>query len=160
MLRDNLVGLIAPMQNRGTPASHDRSACLENPRPAGVESSLTGRSSSPFQTEPRQLDITAGLERRPDWQCGAFPTLRQITCRKTVDPPSGKCSSYGTLGTCSVYALIPQPDFVHFIARPCIEDRPSVVSTENNNRFCRLNPLVTVDVMILARTLAPHDGHR
>jgi transposase InsO family protein len=28
-------------------------SCLENPRPVGAESSLTGRSSSPFQTEPR-----------------------------------------------------------------------------------------------------------
>ena len=57
MLRDNLVGLITPMQDYGTPASHDRSACLETPRPAGVESSLTGRSSSPFQAEPRQYEL-------------------------------------------------------------------------------------------------------
>src|SRR5262249_5098076 len=30
---------------------------LENPRPVGAESSLTGRCSSPFQTEPRQFAI-------------------------------------------------------------------------------------------------------
>ena len=65
MLRDNLVGLITPMQDYGTPASHDRSACLETPRPAGVESSLTGRSSSPFQAEPRHL-LPLGLrEHKP-----------------------------------------------------------------------------------------------
>ncbi len=32
MLRDNLVGLIAPTNNSGTPASDDRSLFLENPR--------------------------------------------------------------------------------------------------------------------------------
>ncbi len=55
MLRDNLVGLIAPMQSSGTQTSDDRSSCLENPRPTGAESSLTESTSSPFQTEPRQI---------------------------------------------------------------------------------------------------------
>ena len=51
MLRDNLVGLIEPMQlSAGADplalriqkqASDDRSLCLENPRPEGAESSLT-----------------------------------------------------------------------------------------------------------------------
>src|SRR6266550_7985042 len=67
MLRDNLVGLIEPMptarENDGSSlalsihkqrqASDDRSSCLKNPRPAGAESSLTERTTSPFQTEPR-----------------------------------------------------------------------------------------------------------
>src|SRR6266480_949207 len=70
MLRDNLVGLIEPMptarENDGSSlalsihkqrqASDDRSSCLKNPRPAGAESSLTERTTSPFQTEPRQAD--------------------------------------------------------------------------------------------------------
>jgi hypothetical protein len=42
------------MHNCGTRALHDGSPCLENPRPVGAETSLTGRTSSPFQTEPRQ----------------------------------------------------------------------------------------------------------
>ena len=64
MLRDNLVGLIKPMQiSAGTDplalsiqkqASDDRSLCLENPRPEGAESSLTENVTSPFQAEPAQ----------------------------------------------------------------------------------------------------------
>src|SRR6266550_2524545 len=71
MLRDNLVGLIEPMptarENDGSSlalsihkqrqASDDRSSCLKNPRPAGAESSLTERTTSPFQTEPRQQEL-------------------------------------------------------------------------------------------------------
>ena len=53
MLRDNLVGLIVPMRSCGTQALGDEFSYLENPRPVGAESSLTGRCSSPFQTEPR-----------------------------------------------------------------------------------------------------------
>jgi len=62
MLRDNLVGLIEPMQiSAGVDplalsilkqASDDRSSCLENPRPEGAESSLTENVTSPFQAEP------------------------------------------------------------------------------------------------------------
>src|SRR6266480_1240020 len=72
MLRDNLVGLIEPMptarENDGSSlalsihkqrqASDDRSSCLKNPRPAGAESSLTERTTSPFQTEPRHLGVS------------------------------------------------------------------------------------------------------
>ena len=64
MLRDNLVGLIEPMQiSAGADplalsiqkqASDDRSSCLENPRPEGAESSLTENVTSPFQAEPAQ----------------------------------------------------------------------------------------------------------
>jgi hypothetical protein len=54
MLRDNLVGLIEPMRIQKQ-ASHDRSSCLENPRPAGAESSLTENVTSPFQAEPAQF---------------------------------------------------------------------------------------------------------
>ena len=64
MLRDNLVGLIEPMQiSAGVDplalsilkqASDDRSSCLENPRPEGAESSLTENVTSPFQAEPAQ----------------------------------------------------------------------------------------------------------
>jgi hypothetical protein len=68
MLRDNLVELIAPMLNSAgadplalgihnqTQASDDRLPCLETPRPAGAESSLTGSASSPFQVEPAHYD--------------------------------------------------------------------------------------------------------
>ena len=59
MLRDNLVGLIVPMQSCRTQVLGDEFSYLENPRPVGAESLLTGRCSSPFQTEPRQ---TQGAE--------------------------------------------------------------------------------------------------
>jgi hypothetical protein len=64
MLRDNLVGLIDPMQisaevdlselsiQNQKQASDDRPSCLENPRPERAESSLTENVTSPFQAEP------------------------------------------------------------------------------------------------------------
>ena len=67
MLRDNLVELIEPMRNSAgadplalgiyqqKPASDDSLSCLENPRPEGVESSLTENVASPFPAEPRQV---------------------------------------------------------------------------------------------------------
>src|SRR5271155_5100975 len=55
MRRDTRVGRTAPMRNSGTQASHDRSSCLENPRPEGAESSLTENVTSPFQAEPAHL---------------------------------------------------------------------------------------------------------
>jgi hypothetical protein len=64
MLRDNLLGLIEPMQiSAGVDplaltiqkqASDDRPSCLENPRPERAESSLTENVTSPFQAEPAQ----------------------------------------------------------------------------------------------------------
>jgi hypothetical protein len=38
----------------GRKSSDDRPSCLENPRPAGAESTLTENASSPFHAEPRQ----------------------------------------------------------------------------------------------------------
>src|ERR1700733_11295208 len=35
-------------------SSDDSPSCLENPRPAGAESTLTENVASPFQAEPRQ----------------------------------------------------------------------------------------------------------
>src|ERR1039458_5801277 len=65
MLRDNLLGLIEPMQiSAGVDplaltirkqGSDDRPSCLENPRPERAESSLTENVTSPFQAEPGQL---------------------------------------------------------------------------------------------------------
>ena len=65
MLRDNLAGLIEPMLNgaRAYPlalrtnrkqSSDDRPPCLENPLPAGAESTLTENVASPFHAEPGQ----------------------------------------------------------------------------------------------------------
>src|SRR5438309_11222979 len=58
MLRDNLVSgagphPLAPRTNR-IQSSDDRPACLENPRPAGAESTLTENVASPFHAEPGQ----------------------------------------------------------------------------------------------------------
>jgi hypothetical protein len=67
MLRDTLVGLIEPML-RGAGVHCSRAGfspccrrhrtidpqCLENPRPAGAESTLTENARSPFHAEPRQ----------------------------------------------------------------------------------------------------------
>jgi hypothetical protein len=67
MLRDTLVGLIEP-RLRGAGVHCSRAGfsprcirhrtidpqCLENPRPAGAESTLTENARSPFHAEPRQ----------------------------------------------------------------------------------------------------------
>jgi len=37
----------------GRKSSDDRPSCLENPRPAGAESTLTENASFPFHAEPR-----------------------------------------------------------------------------------------------------------
>ena len=41
----------------GRKSSDDRPSCLENPRPAGAESTLTENASSPFHAEPRQAIV-------------------------------------------------------------------------------------------------------
>src|SRR6266496_6640938 len=73
MLRDNLVGLIEPMRIQKQ-ASDDRSSCLENPRPAGPESSLTENVTSPFQAEPAH-----NRERRVRIRAfHTFPSLKNL----------------------------------------------------------------------------------
>src|SRR5437660_5661773 len=68
MLRDNLVELIEPMLSGAGPhplaprtnrkhSSDDRPACLENPRPAGAESTLTENVASPFHAEPGHANL-------------------------------------------------------------------------------------------------------
>jgi hypothetical protein len=77
MLRDNLVGLIEPMLNGAgdyplalrtnwKQSSDDRPACLENPRPAGAESTLTENVASPFHAEPEQLFKTVTRHKLAD----------------------------------------------------------------------------------------------
>src|SRR5271165_3911597 len=41
--------------DNGKKSSDDRPSCLENPRPAGAESTLTENVASPFQAEPRHV---------------------------------------------------------------------------------------------------------
>jgi hypothetical protein len=55
----------------GRKSSHDRPSCLENPRPAGAESTLTENAASPFHAEPRHDDLTArdGPPRSPPLRC-------------------------------------------------------------------------------------------
>src|SRR5205085_1920595 len=117
MLRDNLVGLIEPMptarENHGSSlalsihkhqqASDDRSSCLKNPRPAGAESSLTERTTPPFQTEPRQrvclpwiqeissVMLCTGVTRVRvcDWLLG-WKTKRKLMPFPKLSPPSVK----------------------------------------------------------------------
>jgi len=68
MLRDSLVELIEPMlcgagvhcsrAGFSPCCSRHRTIdpqCLENPRPAGAESTLTENARSPFHAEPRQV---------------------------------------------------------------------------------------------------------
>ena len=75
MLRDNLVGLIEPMlssagsyplalRTNRKRSSDDRPACLENPRPAGAESTLTENVASPFHAEPGQACAARPLASR------------------------------------------------------------------------------------------------
>src|SRR5437773_2986692 len=77
MLRDNLVELIEPMLisagadplplciHDQPQASDDRLPCLENPRPAGAEPSLTENVTSPFQAEPAHIQQQCKLLRMP-----------------------------------------------------------------------------------------------
>ncbi len=76
MLRDNLVGLIEPMlsgagayplalRTNRKQSSDDRPACLENPRPAGAESTLTENVASPFHAEPGHVVNDRHLRKRP-----------------------------------------------------------------------------------------------
>src|SRR5215469_4233030 len=44
--------------SRPEESSDDRPACLENPRPAGAESTLTENVAFPFHAEPRRYSIT------------------------------------------------------------------------------------------------------
>jgi hypothetical protein len=70
MLRDNLVGLTEPMfsgagayplalRTNRKQSSDDRPTCLENPRPAGAESTLTETVASPFHAEPDKLKVSS-----------------------------------------------------------------------------------------------------
>jgi hypothetical protein len=70
MLRDSLVGLIEPRHSSAganplalcsasDKPSDDRPPCLENPRPAGAESTLTENAPSPFHAEPRHFELPA-----------------------------------------------------------------------------------------------------
>src|ERR1700689_941516 len=43
----------------GRKSSEDRPSCLENPRPAGAESTLTENVASPFPAEPRPFCVGA-----------------------------------------------------------------------------------------------------
>ena len=74
MLRDNLVGLIEPMLSSAgahplalcvewKQSSDDRPPCLENPRPAGAESTLTENAASPFHAEPRHERLIGTVRR-------------------------------------------------------------------------------------------------
>jgi hypothetical protein len=65
MLRDNLVGLIVPMRSCGTQALGDEFSYLENPRPVGAESSLTGRCLLHFRLKQDEKSGTAGFLRDP-----------------------------------------------------------------------------------------------
>src|SRR5437867_13350039 len=85
MLRDNLVELIEPMLisagadplplciHNQPQASDDRLPCLENPRPAGAEPSLTENVTSPFQAEPAQA---------VDGKCGEPSKLKNSSANK------------------------------------------------------------------------------
>ena len=58
-------------------SSDDRPACLENPRPAGAESTLTENVASPFQAEPRHCPFrrrsSAGyVPKRRRWMSVGF----------------------------------------------------------------------------------------
>src|ERR1035437_8551065 len=89
MLRDNLVGLIEPMLSsaganplalctaRKKP-SDDRPPCLENPRPAGAESTLTENAASPFHAEPKHLDVEKWLKALREEVGLANPTCAKV----------------------------------------------------------------------------------
>src|SRR5262250_25893 len=76
MLRDNLAGLIEPMlsgagayplalRTNRKQSSDDRPPCLENPRPAGAESTLTENVASPFHAEPGHHSVRRHKSEHP-----------------------------------------------------------------------------------------------
>ena len=78
MLRDTLVGLIEPMlPGAGVHCSRAGFSpccsrhrtidpqCLENPRPARAESTLTENARSPFHAEPRHAKLRRGCVSNP-----------------------------------------------------------------------------------------------
>src|SRR5580700_10235493 len=69
--RGTLTSRAASLQKH---PSDDRPQCLENPRPAGAESTLTENVASPFQAEPRHKFAGVSNSR----------TVRCITYRRVV----------------------------------------------------------------------------
>src|SRR5207247_11463173 len=88
MLRDNLVELIEPMLisagadplplciHNQPQASDDRLPCLENPRPAGAEPSLTENVTSPLQAEPAQFSKRLSSRGSSGWVCADYRCVR------------------------------------------------------------------------------------
>ena len=104
MPRDNLAGsssrcpaardaLLALHTDDQKESSDDRPACLENPRPAGAESTLTENVASPFQAEPRHICPPEQMTHRnflsPRWAGGASPPVPPLPCtgEKMAIPP-------------------------------------------------------------------------
>jgi hypothetical protein len=58
--------------------SDDRPSCLENPRPAGAESTLTENVASPFQAEPRHSWILPPERGRADIRLRPPPTAAGV----------------------------------------------------------------------------------
>ena len=104
MPRDNLAGsssrcpaardaLLALHTDDQKESSDDRPACLENPRSAGAESTLTENVASPFQAEPRHICPPEQMTHRnflsPRWAGGASPPVPPLPCtgEKMAIPP-------------------------------------------------------------------------
>ena len=80
--------------------SDDRPRCLENPRPAGAESTLTENVASPFHAEPRQFNKTSASNWKVAWHqdrtiavrerkdVAAFGPWSVKECVPSVQPPS------------------------------------------------------------------------
>jgi hypothetical protein len=97
MLRDTLVGLIEP-RSRGAGVHCSRAGffpccsrhrtidpqCLENPRPAGAESTLTENARSPFHAEPRHYqEMLTQLDHCPRENKHPFEPRRSSKLRRT-----------------------------------------------------------------------------
>src|ERR1035437_1156886 len=101
MLRDNLVGLIEPMLSsaganplalctaRKKP-SDERPPGLENPRPAGAESTLTENAASPFHAEPKHVRSERCSHGGDDGAINCIQTRRRETDSTPVSRIGGK----------------------------------------------------------------------
>jgi hypothetical protein len=84
--RGTLASRAARLQKR---SSDDRPSCLENPRPAGAESTLTENVASPFHAEPRhrrvcKLDLEGIVAKQKH---APYVTSRQeTTWQKIINP--------------------------------------------------------------------------
>src|SRR5271157_4401607 len=78
----------------GRKSSDDRPSCLENPRPAGAESTLTENVASPFQAEPRHEDGRVACPHTSITEQPVREALRSLVVAPASPPASCQSAIY------------------------------------------------------------------